>query len=84
WNGGPLSIGIDGLANGTYVYEITVFDNVGYSASDSVLVNVTEPAPTTPTTGPGIPLDPTTLLIIAAVAGVVIVIVIVVVIRKKK
>ncbi|MHA2024929.1 MAG: hypothetical protein ACW98U_03415 [Candidatus Thorarchaeota archaeon] len=87
WNGGSLSIIIDGLANGTYVYEITVFDNVGYSASDSVNVIVTEApptTPTTPTTGPGVPLDPTTLLIIAAAAGVVIVIVLVVVMRKKK
>jgi hypothetical protein len=84
WNGGPLSISIDGLANGTYVYEITVYDNVGYSASDSVTVNVTAVPPTTPTTGPGAPLDLTTLLIIAAAAGVVIIIVLVVVMRKKK
>jgi hypothetical protein len=87
WNGGPLTINIDGLANGTYVYEIAVFDSVGYSATDSVSVIVTETpptTPTTPTTSPGVPLDPTTLLIIAAAAGVVIVIVLVVVMRKKK
>jgi hypothetical protein len=84
WDGGPLSINIDGLNNDTYVYEITVFDNVGYSALDSVLVNVTAAPPTTPTTGPGIPLDMTTLLIIIAAAGVVVVIVLVVLVRKKK
>jgi len=82
WDGGPLSISIDGLDNDTYVYEITVFDTAGYSASDSVLVNVTAAPPTTP--GPGFPLDMTTLLIIIAAAGVVVVVVLVVLMRKKK
>lgn len=85
WNGGSLSINIDGLVNDTYVYEITVYDNAGYSASDSVTVVVTESVitSTTNTTG-GLPLDTTTLIIIAAVAGGIIILVLVILMRKKK
>ena len=84
WGGGVISIDIDGLTNGTYSYEITVFDNVGYSASDVVDVNVTA-APTTPTntTGGGVPGDITTLLIIVAAGGVVVIIVIIILKKKK-
>ncbi len=85
WNGGSLSINIDGLVNDTYVYEITVYDNAGYSASDSVTVVVAEPVATTTTnTTGGLPLDTTTLIIIAAVAGGIIILVIVILMRKKK
>lgn len=81
WAGGVISIDIDGLTNGTYDYEITVFDNAGYSISDIVNVNVTI-APTN-TTG-GVPGDLTILLVIITAGGVVLIIVIVLVMKKKK
>ena len=85
WDGGPITISIDGLSVGLHEYEVRVFDTAGYSVSDTVNVNVTS-APTTPTTPPngtGPPLDTTTLLIIIAAAGVV-VIILIVILRKKK
>ncbi len=40
WTGGSISQNVDGLAIGTYVYTLTVFDVYGNSASDSVFVFV--------------------------------------------
>ncbi len=43
WTGGSISIVVDGLSAGNYVYSISVLDLSGNSASDSVLVFVLEP-----------------------------------------
>ncbi len=48
WDGTSITINIDGLAVGHYTYTITVYDTLGNSATDSVIVTVTEtPATTT-------------------------------------
>ncbi|MFX1559735.1 MAG: hypothetical protein ACFFBL_04045, partial [Promethearchaeota archaeon] len=55
WTGVPLTFNIDGVNISITEYELTVFDRLGYSVSDSVTLNVTEYiAP-----GPSIPFDPT-------------------------
>ncbi len=83
WYGGSISINVDGVNASLTDYELTVYDRLGYSASDLVVLNVTEyVAPTTPGGG-GAPLDPTLLLIIGA-AGVVIVIIVIILMKKKK
>ncbi|MFW9803207.1 MAG: DUF4350 domain-containing protein [Candidatus Thorarchaeota archaeon] len=82
WDGGPVSYGIDGLANGTYVFTITIFDRAGYTAVDEVTVTVLEIPPTTTEPPPMPPLDTTILIIIAAAAGVVIIIMLIVM-RKR-
>ncbi len=42
WNGGSITINVDGLSPSTYEYTCTVYDVAGNSASDSVTVIVTE------------------------------------------
>ena len=86
WNGGAITINVDGVNASLTDYQLTVFDRLGYSVSDLVVLNVTEyiePEPTTSGTGGGAPLDPTLLVIIGAV-GVVVVIIIIIVMKKKK
>ncbi|MFW9848222.1 MAG: hypothetical protein ACFFF4_03735 [Candidatus Thorarchaeota archaeon] len=41
WDGGQISYNIDGLTMGSYNYTIIVYDVRGFSATDSVLVDVT-------------------------------------------
>jgi ABC-type transport system substrate-binding protein len=41
WISGSIAIGIDGLDKGQYNYTLEVYDTDGYSAEDTVLVNVT-------------------------------------------
>ena len=88
WDGGAVSYNVDGLTNGTYVFELTLVDDLGRSVSDSVTVTVLPyVAPTNSTTtstgGGGAPLDPTLILILAGAAGAVIVIIIIIVMKKK-
>jgi len=94
WNGSNLAIAIDGLNVGVYNFTIVLYDSSGNSASDSVIVSVTQPettpttstqSPTTSTTPTGTsePLDPT-LLIIAGAAGVLVLLIVVIVLIKKK
>lgn len=45
WDGAGISLNIDGLAVGTHTYILAVYDQLGNSASDSVMVNVTEAPP---------------------------------------
>jgi hypothetical protein len=74
WTGAPLSFNVDGVNVSITEYELTVFDRLGYSVSDLVILNVTEYiAP-----GPGpLDIDPMLLLIIGgAIVGVVIIVVI--------
>lgn len=47
WTGTVISITIDGLAVGTYTYILVVYDQVGNSASDTVIVTVTGARTTT-------------------------------------
>ena len=42
WSGGDININIDGLAYGSYTYVCLVNDTEGQSASDSVVVTVTD------------------------------------------
>ncbi len=92
WTGAPLTFNVDGVNASITDYEITVFDRLGYSVSDLVILHVTEyvePTTTTgstTTTGPGgPPLDPTLVIIIGvAGAGVVIILVVVMQLKKKK
>jgi len=42
WDGTPISIDIDGLTPGVYVYILTVYDIGGLSISDTVTVTVTD------------------------------------------
>lgn len=83
WAGGALTFNVDDVNASLTDYELTVFDTLGYSASDLVILNVTEYVATTTTTGGGVPLDPTLLLIIGVGAAVVIVIIIIVMKKKK-
>jgi len=91
WNGSNLAINLDGLSVGVYNFTIVLYDSSGNSASDSVIVTVTQPEtiPTSPTTnsnttnGGSTPIDQT-LLIIVGVAGVLVVLIIVIVLVKKK
>lgn len=74
WTGGTFTFNVDGVNVSITEYELTVFDRLGYSASDLVILNVTEYiAP-----GPGpFDIDPMILLIIgAAVVGVVVILVV--------
>ncbi len=43
WAGDNITINVDGLAIGVYLYTCTVNDTIGQSASDTVMVTVTEP-----------------------------------------
>ncbi len=87
WNGSNLAVNLDGLSPGTYNFTIVLYDSSGNSASDSVIVTVTQPetTPTSPTTPTGTPepIDPM-LLIIAGVAGVLALLFVVTVFIKKK
>ncbi len=85
WNGGAITINVDGVNASLTDYQLTVFDRLGYSASDLVVLNVTEyvEPTTTTTTGTGTPLDPMLLLLIG-VGAVVVIVIIIIVMKKKK
>ncbi len=82
WAGGSLTFNIDGVNASLTEYELTVFDTLGYSASDLVILNVTEYFDPT-TTGTGVPIDPM-LLIIIGVGAIVVIVIIIIVMKKKK
>jgi len=42
WDGGDITVNVDGLSIGTYIFNCTVNDKLGFSASDTVMVTVTE------------------------------------------
>jgi len=81
WSGGSITINVDGVNASITDYQLTVFDRLGYSASDLVILNVTEYVATT--TGTGAPLDPM-LLIIIGVGAVIVIVIIIIVMKKKK
>ncbi|MEX2720580.1 MAG: hypothetical protein Q6362_004075, partial [Candidatus Wukongarchaeota archaeon] len=43
WAGGNITVNVDGLAIGVYLYTCTVNDTIGQSASDTVMVTVKAP-----------------------------------------
>ncbi|MFW9810058.1 MAG: hypothetical protein ACFFE6_11840 [Candidatus Thorarchaeota archaeon] len=81
WVGGALAFNVDGVNESITEYELDVFDRLGYSVSDLVMLNVTEYiAPP----GPG-GFDLMLLLLIGgAVAGIVVILVVVMQLKKKK
>jgi uncharacterized delta-60 repeat protein len=46
WDGGAITVSVDGLSVGTYTYNCTVYDTQGRIASSEVQVTVLPPAPT--------------------------------------
>ncbi|TFF92869.1 hypothetical protein EU546_07000 [Candidatus Thorarchaeota archaeon] len=77
WFGEQVVLDLDYLTNGTYIFEILVYDRAGYSVLDEVQVDVL--VPEIPTTTGELPI----LLIIAAAAAVVIIIVVVIVVQRR-
>lgn len=86
WLGGPITFNIDGVNKSITEYQLTVYDKLGYSVSDTVTLNVTEYIPTTTTTtnGGGVPVDPMLLAIIALGVAAVLIVVIIIIRRGKK
>ena len=83
WGGGIITFNVDGVNASLTNYQLTVFDRLGYSVSDLVVLNVSEYV--VPTGPGGQPLDPTLLLIIAGVViGAVVIIIIIIQLKKKK
>jgi hypothetical protein len=80
WSGGPITIDVDGINASITQYEITVYDRLGYSASDLVVLNVTEyVAPLQPGG-----IDPMILIAVGAGIAAVVVIIIIVMQKNKK
>ena len=91
WNSSSESIvvDVDGLAVGSYDYEIEFYEASGISASDVVTVTVNEAADTTTTsdtgTGGGIgDFFTDNLLLIVGVGGAAVIIIVIVIIIKKR
>ena len=82
WDGGAITINIDGVNASITTYEILVRDRLGYEIGDEVILNVTEYVEPTAPPGPGI--DPMLLLIIGAAAGALLVVLVVLWKLKKK
>ncbi len=98
WNGSSFDVIIDGLEVGVHLYTLFVNDTIGNSASDTVLVTVTQPAttPTSTSTGTtsititttssttGGQLIDSMTLVIAGAAGILVLLIVVIVLMKKK
>ena len=74
WDGSPINVSIDGVDVSVTTYELTVYDDLGYYVSDSVMLDVTAYVPP-----PG--LNP--LLLVAIGAGAVILVVVVLMVTKR-
>ena len=93
WDGGTITINVDGLSAGSYNYTLVVTDVGGNTATDTVIVTVTTPTttPTTTTTTPPTntttttttPPDLVVLVIAIAGAGGAIIVVIIIFLYKK-
>ena len=92
WDGGTITINVDGLSAGSYNYTLVVTDVGGNTATDTVIVTVTTPTttPTTTTTPPTnttttttTPPDLVVLVIAIAGAGGAIIVVIIIFLYKK-
>ncbi|MDF1540475.1 MAG: hypothetical protein P1Q69_16385, partial [Candidatus Thorarchaeota archaeon] len=88
WDGGGITVSIDGLGAGVYNFTILVSDTSGNIVIDTVIVTVTPAAivtttlVTTPTTPPIQPPDIMTLIIIL-VGGIAIAVVVIVVVLRR-
>ena len=82
WDGSPITVDISGLSLGTYVFELTVRDHVGYQAHDMIVVEIEETTTTTTTTT-SLPPGDMTLIIIIAAAGAVLIVIIIIVMKKR-
>ncbi len=78
WTGGAITVDVDGLDPGTYVYQLTVTDLYGETATDEVVVQVSAGGITLPG---GVTLPDNLLLYI--LIGLVVLIIIIVVIKKR-
>ncbi len=78
WAGSAITLNVDGLSVGNHTCLLKVWDNAGYSVSDSVLVTVT--AMTTTPEG----LSPTVIILIVAAAAIIVVLLVVFMRRGKK
>jgi hypothetical protein len=81
WDGGTITINVDGVNASITTYEILVRDRLGYEVGDEVILNVT---PYIEPPGPGLPIDPMLLLIIGGAVGVVLILAVVCSKRKKE
>jgi len=80
WSGGPITINVDSINASITEYQLTVYDRLGYSISDLVVLNVTEYVAPPPPGG----IDPLILIVIGAGIAVVVVIIIIVMQKNKK
>ena len=71
------------LTPGTYQYEFSLTDHVGFSDSDTVVVYVSASTSTTTTTGTGGPIN-MALILAALVVAIVVVVIILIASRRKK
>ncbi|MFW9958764.1 MAG: hypothetical protein ACFFCT_11895 [Candidatus Odinarchaeota archaeon] len=79
---GGIYVNLNSLASGTYEYEFSITDSLGFSDSDTVIVHVSVAPPTT-TPDKGTP-DITTILLVVAGVGIAIVVVIFLIAFNKK
>ena len=85
WNSSSevISVSVDGLTQGAFLFVIVVYDIAGNSAMDTVVVRVLEPPTTTTTTEPG---DVMTVIYFIITIGsfVVIVVFVILIMRARK
>ncbi len=95
WDGGNITMNVEGLIAATYNFTVVVYDAAGNSVSDTVLVVVTSPATATTTTSttttttttlfpPPTELDPMLILILAGVGIGVAVIFVITMLRRRQ
>ncbi|MHA1928554.1 MAG: hypothetical protein ACTSV2_08245, partial [Candidatus Thorarchaeota archaeon] len=80
WNGNPLTVDVDGLSPGTYIYEVIVSHILGYTVTDLVEVVVTAAADDTTT----VPESADYLIIIIIIAAILGVVVVIIIMKKRK
>ena len=93
WYGGPITINVDNVDASITEYELTIYDRLGYSTSDLVILNVTRYIPSTTTTttsttntttSEGTPNNLILIIIAGSIIAVVVIIVIIYQTKKKK
>ena len=89
WNGGTISVLLDGYAIGNYTFEVTVWDTAGYFTTDTVSITVENVSTTDTTTDTGtttgtLPPWDTTVIIIIIIIVIIVIIIILIIMKKKK